>query len=133
MKHIFHILILSMFLGALSCSAVKHTSREHQSDYSASEMLRTAYIRDSIFITAIDTVKLVEKGDTIYKEVIRWRTSERIKEVYDTLIIRDTVRQEIEKEVLRVEVEKYPFYKKYWFTLILLSLLIVAKIAIKRK
>ena len=46
--------------------------------------------RDTIATT--DTVRIEAKGDTIYKEVIKWRTHTRTIATTDTLRLRDTIR-----------------------------------------
>lgn len=98
------LLILSMFLAPLACCPIKSTTSTHLVDYSAKETAKTTTERDSIYVHSVDTVKMYEKGDTVFQYITRWRTEYRDKLLYDTLIVRDTIY--VNRDV-KVETVKY--------------------------
>lgn len=93
--------ILSMFLATQSCCTTKYTTKVDRVENSVLSERITEYLRDSIYVHSTDTVKILQKGDTIYNDVIRWRIQYVERMSHDTIIVRDTIRI-IEK----VEVEK---------------------------
>lgn len=111
--------ILSMFLCIISCCPTQVVTSTNRVENSAFSERNTAIERDSIYVHFTDTVKIVQKGDTITNEVIKWRTQYQIKTVHDTLIIRDTIRiTEIEK-VVETKLQRIPFYKRIEFFIVL--------------
>lgn len=95
------IAILSMFLSTLSCCPTKYTTQVEKVHDSVLSERTTVHVRDSVYVHLTDTVKILQIGDTVYNDVIRWRVQYVERMSHDTIIVRDTIRI-IEK----VEVEK---------------------------
>lgn len=97
------LLILSLFLAPLACCPIKSTTTTQLVDYAAKETAKTTIQRDSIRVHSVDTVKIYEKGDTVFQYITRWRTEYRDKLLYDTLIVRDTiyVSRDVEVEAVK--------------------------------
>lgn len=82
-----HLLQIAFLCALLcGCSTTKYVPIETvRTEYKD----RTEYVHDSIMVT--DSVVLMQKGDTVFKE--KWRTAyrDRWHTVADTAIVRDTI------------------------------------------
>lgn len=62
--------------------------------------------KDSVYINSTDTVKEYQKGDTIFKDVTRWRVRYREKIKTDTLRVDSIVTKVVEKPVEVIRLQK---------------------------
>lgn len=120
---ILQLLILSMFLATFSCCPSKTTMQTDIREHASREVAKTDIKRDSVFVYFSDTIRIIQKGDTVYNDVVRWRTQYKLIETHDTVLVSDTVRIVDTKYVTVTNTEKYPFYKKGWFVLLSLAVL----------
>lgn len=90
--------------------------------------------RDSVFVQKLDTVKITQKGDTIFNEIVRWRISYKEKLKSDTIIKID-YRTETKTET--VEVPKMNGFQRgcfwgFWILILVLILYILVRIFLKK-
>lgn len=84
----FKILILIFFIFSTSCRTLKPLQEvDKQSHADTVKVVQ----RDSVYFSIQDTIRIFQKGDTVYNDVIRWRIEykERIKS--DTVISYDSI------------------------------------------
>lgn len=102
------VVVVVLFLIFTSC-APRYLPVHH---YHETERVKVE--RDSIHYT--DTVRVAERGDTIFLEVVKWRT--RYKTVTDTLVMVDTVRLPPQ---LAASAPAKHFGNKWWWVAIALT------------
>lgn len=128
----FQLLILSMFFATLSCSPTKYTSNTNTIDSERREVSKTSIERDSVYVYFSDTVKIVQKGDTVYQDVVRWRTQTKTLIMHDTVRITDTVRVVVNRDIVKTEVKRVPIWQKISMVGIMAINLILLCLLIKK-
>lgn len=93
------ILALFMFSGCRSTQDVKYVDRD---------VVRYVdrIVKDSVHIYNTDTVKIQQKGDTVYYTNIKWRIQYRDKLQRDTFLLTDSIKVYVEKKEI-VEKNKW--------------------------
>ena len=88
MKNKFQILILFFFICLTSCKTLKPLQEVDKSNHADTVKL---FERDSVYFSIQDTIRIFQKGDTVYNEVIRWRIDYKEKIRLDTVISYDSI------------------------------------------
>lgn len=84
----FKIFILIFFIFSTSCRTLKPLQEvDKQSHADTVKVVQ----RDSVYFSIQDTIRIFEKGDTIYNEVIRWRIEYKESIKSDTVISYDSI------------------------------------------
>jgi hypothetical protein len=94
------LLILSLILGLFLFVGCKPTEKIVYVDRVNDRVVNRI---DSVVVTNTDTVRLFERGDSVFSEVIKWRVKNKVE------IKRDTVRI---KEIVTITKEVHPAVKE---------------------
>ena len=109
------ILALFMFSGCKTTSDIQYVDRE---------VIRYVdrLVKDSVYVNNTDTVKIEQKGDTVFLTNIKWRIQYRDKIQRDTFLLTDSIKVYIDKKEI---VEKNKWSILDWIGLTALLALIV--------
>lgn len=109
------ILALFMFSGCRATQDVKYVDRD---------VVRYVdrIVKDSVHIYNTDTVKIQQKGDTVYYTNIKWRIQYRDKLQRDTFLLTDSIKVYIDKKEI---IEKNKFGILDWIGLTSLMALLI--------
>jgi hypothetical protein len=97
------LLILSLILGLFLFVGCKPTEKIVYVDRMNDRVVNRI---DSVMVTNTDTVRLFERGDSVFSEVIKWRVKNKVEIKRDTvsrvekIYITKTVTQKVEKKGL---------------------------------
>lgn len=98
----YKILILIFFIFFSSCKTLKPLQEvEKQSHADTVKIVE----RDSVYFSIQDTIRIFQKGDTIYNDVIRWRIEYKEHIKSDTVISYDSIY--LDKVVTVKEMSKF--------------------------
>ena len=98
----FKILILIFFIFSTSCRTLKPLQEvDKQSHADTVKVVQ----RDSVYFSVQDTIRIFQKGDTIYNDVIRWRIEYKEHIKSDTVISYDSIY--LDKVVTVMEMSKF--------------------------
>ncbi len=115
----FKILILIFFIFSTSCKTLKPLQEvDKQSHADTVKVVQ----RDSVYFSIQDTIRIFQKGDTVYSDVIRWRIDHKEKLRIDTVISYDSIY--LDKVVTVNEMSKFQTVF-FWIGLVLTLLLFV--------
>lgn len=89
--------ILSLFVALLFLNGCKTTN---DIQYVDREVVRYVdkLIKDSVYINNTDTIKIEQKGDTVFLTNIKWRIQYRDKIQRDTFLLTDSIKVYIDKK-----------------------------------
>lgn len=115
----YKILILIFFIFFSSCKTLKPLQEVDKSNHADTVKIVE---RDSVYFSVQDTFRMYIKGDTIYNDVVRWRTE--YKEIFrsDTVVSYDSIY--LDKVVTVQEMSKFQSVF-FWIGLVLTLLLFV--------
>ncbi len=84
----YKILILIFFIFFSSCKTLKPLQEVDKSNHADTVKVVE---RDSIYFSIQDTIRIFQKGDTVYNDVVRWRID--YKEIFrsDTVVSYDSI------------------------------------------
>ena len=113
------ILILIFFIFSTSCRTLKPLQEvDKQSHADTVKVVQ----RDSVYFSIQDTIRIFQKGDTVYNDVIRWRIEYKERIRSDTVISYDSIY--LDKVVTVREMSKFQSVF-FWIGLVLTLLLFV--------
>lgn len=97
--------ILSLFVALLFLNGCKTTN---DIQYVDREVIRYVdkLIKDSVYINNTDTIKIEQKGDTVFLTNIKWRIQYRDKLQRDTFLLTDSIKVYVDKKEI-VEKNKW--------------------------
>jgi hypothetical protein len=111
---IFVLCTLFVLAGCKSTKSVESSLISH--DTAVVTRIDTVHTHDTLVVNneVRDSVVIQTKGDTVYVEKwkIRYKTQDKIVTEYKTKIVRDTVKQYVEKE--KQEVKQHATSTKEW-------------------
>lgn len=112
-------LILIFFICLTSCKTLKPLQEVDKSNHADTVKIVE---RDSVYFSIQDTIRIFQKGDTVYNEVIRWRIDYKEKLRLDTVISYDSIY--LDKVVTVQEMSR--FQSVFFWIGIVLTLLLIA-------
>lgn len=115
----YKILVLIFFICLTSCKTLKPLQEVDKSNHADTVKIVE---RDSIYFSIQDTIRIFQKGDTVYNEVIRWRIDYKEKLRLDTVISYDSIY--LDKVVTVQEMSR--FQSVFFWIGIVLTLLLSA-------
>lgn len=97
--------ILSLFVAFLFLNGCKTTN---DIQYVDRDVIRYVdkLVKDSIYINNTDTIKIEQKGDTVFLTNIKWRIQYRDKIQRDTFLLTDSIKVYVDKKEI-VEKNKW--------------------------
>ena len=113
--------ILSLFVAFLFLNGCK-TAQDIQ--YVDREVIRYVdkLVKDSVYINNTDTIKIEQKGDTVFLTNIKWRIQYRDKIQRDTFLLTDSIKVYVDKKEI---VEKNKWGILDWIGLTSLMVLLI--------
>ena len=104
MKHA----ILSLIFALLLLNGCKTTN---DIQYVDMEVVRYVdkLVKDSVYINNTDTIKIEQKGDTVFLTNIKWRIQYRDKLQRDTFLLTDSIKVYVDKKEI-VEKNKWGIF-----------------------
>lgn len=121
--------ILSLFVALLFLNGCKTTN---DIQYVDREVIRYVdkLVKDSVYINNTDTIKIEQKGDTVFLTNIKWRIQYRDKLQRDTFLLTDSIKVYVDKKEI---IEKNKWGILDWIGLTaLLSLLVFIVYKLRR-
>ena len=98
----FKILILIFFIFSTSCRTLKPLQEvDKQSHADTVKVVQ----RDSVYFSVQDTIRIFQKGDTVFNDVVRWRIEYKEYIKSDTVISYDSIY--LDKVVIVREMSKF--------------------------
>lgn len=111
-------LILIFFICLTSCKTLKPLQEVDKSNHADTVKIVE---RDSVYFSIQDTIRIFQKGDTVYNEVIRWRIDYKEKLRLDTVISYDSIY--LDKVITVQEMSRFQCVF-FWIGIVLTILLI---------
>ena len=84
----YKILILIFFIFSTSCRTLKPLQEVDKSNHADTIKIVE---RDSVYFSIQDTIRIFQKGDTVYNDIIRWRIEYKEHTKSDTVISYDSI------------------------------------------
>lgn len=98
----YKILILIFFIFSTSCRTLKPLQEVDKSNHADTVKVVE---RDSVYFSIQDTIRIFQKGDTVFNDVVRWRIEYKEYIKSDTVISYDSIY--LDKVVIVREMSKF--------------------------